>query len=231
MTYVPQTPLIETRHPFGFIVSQANGHQSVDHIVLNGGHGRLQPGTVLAATATTYAGVGTAGGSNTGNGTIAAVAATAPAIAGTYTVTLLSDTEFQVTNPNGVPVPASAGGVDFEDDDVVTGPGTVGTVFNAGGIGFLVAAGSTPFVEGDVFTIAVTVTGGGWAPLTSATTSPTGYGLLCGIADTTNGPVPAVAFKRNGEVNLSELVWDTSLTAAQQDAGIAALNAQGVLAR
>jgi hypothetical protein len=231
MTYVPQTPLIETRHAGGFIVSQANGHQSIDHITLNSGHGRLQPGTVLAATATTYAGTGTAGGSNTGNGTIGGIAVTAPAIAGTYTVTLLSDTQFQVTNPNGVPVPAIAGGVDFEDDDTVSGPGLVGTVFNSGGIGFLVAAGATPFVEGDVFTIAVTVTGGGWAPLTSATASPTEYGILYGVADTTNNAVPAAAFKRNGEINLSELVWDTSLSAAQQDAGVTALKTQGVIAR
>ncbi|UPG86850.1 head decoration protein [Luteibacter aegosomatis] len=232
MTYTPQTPLRETRHPGGFLVSQANGHLSIDEILVNGGHGRLQPGTILASAATTYAGTGAAGEDNTGNGTIGAIAITAPAIAGTYTVTLISDTEFTVTNPNGEPVPARGGTVEFPDDDgVVVGPGTVGEVFNSEGVGFLITAGSTAFVEGDTFTVAVTAAGGGWAPLASSTSGATGYGILYGVADTTNGPAPAAAVVRQAEVNLAELVWDASLTAAQQDAGLASLKTQGVIAR
>lgn len=231
MSYVPQNPLIETRHAGGFIVSQANGHRSIDGISIPAGHGRLQPGTVLASTGVTYAGTGTAGGGNTGNGTIGGIAITAPAFAGNYLVTMISDTEFEVTNPNGVPISARGGTEDVGDDQVVLGPGTVGVVFNAGGVGFLVTAGATAFAEGDTFTIAVTVSAGGWAPLTSATTGAVRYGILYGIADTTLNDAPAAAFTRDGEINLAELVWDASLTAALQDAAITALNGQGVIAR
>lgn len=231
MTYVPQTPLVELRHDGGFIVSQANGHQSIDRVFLNAAAALLTAGTIIASTATTYAGTGTAVGGNTGNGTIGAIAIQAPALAGNYLVTLVSPTEFIVTNPNGEPVPALGGSIDFNDTDINNGPGTVGTVFNSGGVGFLVTAGSTPFVASDAFTIAVTETGGGWVPLTSASASITKYGILYGTTDTTNGPVPAAAFIRNGEVNLSELIFDASLTAAQQDAAVVALNGQGVIAR
>lgn len=231
MTYVPQTPLIETRHPGGFIVSQGNGHQSVDHIVVGVGHGRLSPGVVLAKTATTYAGTGTAGGSNTGNGLLTAIAIQYPAFAGNYLVTLISDTEFMVTNPNGYADPALGGTIDFNDTSINNGPGTVGTVFNAGGVGFLLSAGATPFIAGDTFTIAVTVTGGGWAPLLTGTTGITQYGILWGINDSTLNPAPGVAVVRAAEVNLSELIWDVSLTAAQQDAAVVSLAGQGVIAR
>lgn len=231
MSYVPQTPLIETRHAGGFIVSQANGHLSIDAVVIGSGHGRLQPGTILAQTAVTYAGTSTTGEDNVGNGTLTGIAITAPALAGNYVVTMISDSEFEVTNPNDVPIPARGGTVEVDDDEVVLGPGKVGVVFNSEGIGFLVAAGATAFAEGDTFSVAVTVTGAGWVPFTSATTGATGYGVLYGVADTTISDAPAAVFTRMGEVNLAELIWDPTLSAAQQDSGLAGLKAQGVIAR
>jgi|SRR5471032_209132 len=231
MSYVPQTPLVEQRHAGGFIVSLANGHQSIDQVLLAQGSGRLQPGTVIGYAAATYTTTGAATVGNTGNGTLSGLAAVAPALAGTYTISLISATEFTVTNPNGETVSAQGGTVDVSEGTVVVGAGTVGTVFNAQGIGFLVAAGATAFIAGDSFTIAVTDTGGGWAPITSASSGVTAYGLLYSVTDTTNGPVNAAAVVRQAEVNASELVWDASLSAAQQNTTAAALKAQGILSR
>lgn len=230
MTYVPQTPLIERRHDGGFIVSQAHGHRSIDRGIVNGS-GPIDAGTVLAQTATTYGGTGTAGSGNTGNGTMGGISITAPAVAGNYLVTFISPTEFMVTTPNGEPLPAEGGTVDLSTPQVETGPGTVGTVFNSGGIGFLITAGTTAFVAGDTFTLAVTASGGGWAAYTSSTSGATGYGVLYAFTDTTNGAVPAPIFLRDGEVNLAELIWDPSLSAAQQDTALTALATQHVIAR
>lgn len=232
MSYVPQVPLVENRHAGGFIVSQANGHLSIDGVQLSGGHGLLQAGTVLGYSALNYTAVGAAVAGNTGNGALSGLAAKYPAMVGIYTVTLISDTEFIVETPNGQPVPASGGTVDPGDDqDVVTGPGTVGEVFNAHGIGFKLTAGATAFVEDDSFTITVTETGEGWRPVTSTSADITRYGVLYRMTDTERGDVHAAAVVRHAEVNAEELIWDASLSAAQQNAATAALELQAVIQR
>ena len=231
MSYTPQTPLLEQRHAGGFIVSLANGHQSIDQVLVAQGFGRVQAGTVLGYVAATYTAAGSATAGNTGNGTMSGLAAQAPALVGTYTITFISPTEFSVVNPNGEPVPAQGGTIDLDDAGVVNGPGVIGTVFNSQGIGFLIAAGATAFAEGDSFSIAVANTGASWAPITSASSGVTAYGLLYGVTDTTNGPATAAAVVRFAEVNASELVWDSSLSAAQQNVAVAALKGQGVISR
>lgn len=231
MTYTPQTPLVELRHDGGFIVSQAPGHLSIDPAILNSGFGRLDAGLVCAKTATTYGGTATAAGGNTGNGTVGGIAIQAPAIAGNYTISFISPTEFVVTNPNGEPVPIEGGTIDLSTQNVEEGPGTVGQVFNGGGVGFLITDGTAAFVAGDSFTLAVTATGGNWSPYQSGSTGVTQYGILFSITDTTNAQATSAMFVRNGEVNLNELIWDTSLSAAQQDAALTALAGQYVIAR
>ncbi|VVP61660.1 hypothetical protein PS870_06401 [Pseudomonas fluorescens] len=231
MSYTPQTPLVEQRHAGGFIVSLANGHQSIDQVLLTEGFGRIEAGTVLADAASTYTATGTATTANTGTGTMSDAVAQAPALMGTYVVTFTSKTEFSVVNPNGAPVPAQGGTIDLEGEGVVDSPGTTGTVFNSQGIGFLITVGTKAFIVGDSFTLAVTETGGGWTPLSSTSADVTAYGLLYRVTDTSHGSATAAAVVRNAEVNGSELVWDSSLSAAQQDAAIAALKAQGILSR
>ena len=51
-TYAAQVALTETRHAGGFLVSVANGHRSVDRIVLAAGHVGVA-GTVLGRVAAT----------------------------------------------------------------------------------------------------------------------------------------------------------------------------------
>lgn len=84
----------------------------------------------------------TAGGSNTGNGTLGAASVTENATSGAYTVTFTSATAYSVAGPGGA-----------------LGVGGVGSAFSAGGVGFTIVAGSTAFVSGDTFAVAVVAAG------------------------------------------------------------------------
>lgn len=87
---------------------------------------------------------GTAGGSNTGDGTCASVTAGTVPKVGTYTVTCITKVTnggvFSVTDPDG--------------NDL--GDATVGTPFTSTQINLSLADGTTDFEVNDVFTIAVT---------------------------------------------------------------------------
>jgi hypothetical protein len=214
MTYVPQTPLVEQYHNAGFIVSLANGHQSIDQVQFAAGLGHLAPGLIIADVALTYT-AAPATGTNTGNGTIGSITAQPPALAGAYSVVFTDATDFTVTNPYGV----------------VVGAGQPGVAFGGAGLEFTITAGTTPFVANDSFTVTVAWTGGGWAPLTSATGTPLAYAILRDFTDATVRPATSAAVVRGAEVNRSELVWDASVNVHQQDTALAALKAVGILAR
>jgi len=82
---------------------------------------------------------GTAGGGNTGNGTIGTLSGTSAAIKGNYTVTMLGATTFRVSDPNGNELKN----------------GATGAAYTAGGVTFTITVGGTPMVAGDTFTVAV----------------------------------------------------------------------------
>jgi len=215
MSYIPQTPLVEQYHNAGFIVSLANGHQSIDQVQFAAGFGRILPGTVIADVPATFTASSTAGSSNVGNGTVGSFTAQPPAPAGAYTVTFSSATAFAVTNPFGVAI----------------GAGVTGTAFGGAGVEFTITAGATAFAAGDTFSLALAWTGGGWAPLVSTTASPIAYAILRDLADATHNIATAAAVVRSAEVNGFELVWDASLNVHQQDTALAALKLVGIVAR
>jgi flagellar hook protein FlgE len=93
---------------------------------------------VLAASSAGTAGVPAYTG--TGNGTISGVSAGPGSVAETITIAAVDATHFSVTG--------SASGA--------LGTATVGTPFVSGQISFTIAAGATPFVAGDAFTVATT---------------------------------------------------------------------------
>lgn len=131
------TPLQETWHNGGFIVSQAPGHQSIDQETLTGGV-KVLAGTVLGKITSALTAAAAAIGANTGNGTfgtITALAAPGTSI-GAYSVVFTDATHFTVTAPDGT-----------------TATGTTGVAFSALGIGFTITAGGTAFVAGDTFTV------------------------------------------------------------------------------
>lgn len=155
------TPFQENWHNGGFLVSQANGHQSIEQGVLTGGV-KVLAGTVLGSVLSALTAVAAALGSNTGNGTFGPVTVqAAPAtMIGTYSVALTSATAFSVTAPDGQ-----------------TAVGAVGSAFSGLGIGFTITAGGTPFVSGDTFALTTSPTPGN-PTITSAAGTNTGNGTV-----------------------------------------------------
>jgi hypothetical protein len=155
------TPFLETWHNGGFIVSLANGHQSIDQGTLTGGT-KVLAGTVLGTVTSAVTASAAALGANTGNGTFGAITAQAsPAtMIGVYSILFTAATAFTVTAPDGT-----------------TATGTTGVAFSALGVGFTITAGGTPFVAGDTFTVTATATPGN-PSVTSAAGTNTGNGTL-----------------------------------------------------
>lgn len=138
------TPFQETFHNGGFIVSLANGHQSIDQGTLTGGV-KVLAGTVLGTVTSALTAAAAALGANTGNGTFGTITPqAAPAtMIGVYNILFTAATAFTVTAPDGQ-----------------TATGTTGVAFSALGIGFTITAGGTAFVAGDTFTVTAAATPG-----------------------------------------------------------------------
>lgn len=178
-------------HAGEFLLSEANGARSRENIVIVTGAGKLAAGTLLAMITAANAMVPTAAGGNTGNGTIGSIAIASDAVSGTY---LLTITE------------AAANGGTFEvtsSSGAVIGTGEVGVAFEAAGIGFTLADGSTDFAEGDAFTLAVTANLGEYVAYDDDGTDDgrrTASAILYGPVDATDVDAMAVGVVRDAEV-------------------------------
>jgi hypothetical protein len=170
------TPLQESFHNGGFLVSQAPGHQSIDQEILTGG-AKVLAGTVLGQITSAVTAAAAALGANTGNGTFGAITAQASpeTMVGTYSLVYTSASAFTVTAPDGQ-----------------TATGSNGVAFSALGIGLTMTAGGTAFVAGDAFTITITGTpgvptfasaanGGNTGNGTMGSTSVSGYAAKVGV--------------------------------------------------
>lgn len=205
----------ETRRAGDFILSEANGTRSREEITVNATAGKLSAGTLLAKITAANAAIATAGGSNTGNGTMGTITVGNEAITGTYTLTITEAAanagDFSVTDPNGS----------------VIGTGTVGVAFSAGGLAFTLADGSTDFAVGDTFSIAVNAGIGEWVAYDDDGTNDgrrAATGILYGNVDATSADARAVAIVRDVEVIESLLI-------GLDDNGKADLLALGIIAR
>ncbi len=126
-----------------------------------------------------------------------------------------------------------AGTFSVEDPDGVTlGSAKVGTAF-AGEIHFTLAAGSTDFVAGDLFTITVAAGSGKYKEYNPANTdgSQTPVAILLDNVDATGGDKEAVIISRHAEVNDAELVWFTGATEVQKAVALSEFRKQVILAR
>lgn len=121
------------------------GHLNlVTDTVTIGGAAALVRGSVLGRYVTAATEVAAAVGGNTGNGAMGAVTASGPVMEGVYTLRITK---------------AAANAGDFAVRDPlgnVIGLGTVGVLFNVGGLSFTLADGAADFAVGDSFTITVT---------------------------------------------------------------------------
>jgi hypothetical protein len=218
-------PLYEIWHDGGFLVSEANGHQSRDQVTLTGG-ALVLAGTVLGlvGSATESQSAPTplvaAGASNVGNGTLALSGGPASsAQEGTYRVLFSSATRFSMTGPDGL-----------EEKGLQTG-----LEVSAAGLTFTITPGDIKFAAGDSFEILYGPAGtaGGWAAWDPAATdgSQTAAGILFGTRDATQGDVEAVVITRSAEVNSTELIWPPDATPDQIAAATAQLKTAGILLR
>lgn len=220
------TVITERRHSWGFVVSEDQpGRRSRDQVTLKQQTYTTAPlvteaGTVLGLIGpSTGAPVYAATGGNTGNFTCGTVTESAGAIVGAYKGELINATHFNLFNPNG----------DF------VGEGTFGSAFSGGGLGFTITAGGTAGVVGDTFTITVAANADAskYVPLNEAGTdgSQIAAAILGNTIDASGGDTKVAVLIRAAEVNASELVWPSGITANQITAALAQLATAGIIAR
>lgn len=174
-----------------FLLSEANGQRSREEIVISAGSGKLEAGTLIAMITAANALTPTANGGNTGNGTIGSVTVTSEAVSGSYTLTITA-------------AAANAGTFELRDPaGNLLGEGTVGQPFTAAGLTFTLADGSTDFIVGDGFTLAVLANLGEYTAYDDSGTDDgrrTAGGVLYRNVDATAEDVRAAAIMRDAEV-------------------------------
>lgn len=205
-----------------FILSLAEGSRSFDAGTLLSGQ-NLKAGAVLGkiAVGTATSAAKTAGGANTGNGTMGSVTVSAGAKAGVYRLRIVEPGtnvgSFQVEDPDGI----------------IIGVGVVAAAFSAGGLAFTLADGSTDFVVGDGFDITVAAGSGKFREIdfASAVGADAAVGILYDNVDASGGDQAATIMTRAAEVKSAELVWPSGATTNQKNAAIAQLALLGIVVR
>lgn len=189
------TSFTETAKAAEAVLYEAGGTFSRDTITIASGAGVVKANTVVGLVSVGAA-TATAGGSNTGNGTMSAVTVAAGAKVGTYTVTFTAATKFDVEDPEGFRIKSGSTGVAYSDD-----------------IGFTITAGGTAFVAGDTFTIAVAAGSAKYvpAPATGTDGSQIGKAVTLYEVDATSADVKVAAITRHAEVNGKLLVYASSV--------------------
>lgn len=204
-----------------FLVSEANDFRSRTTGAVTAGSSALEPGAILGGVITGTA-TATAGGSNTGDGTMT-VDATTPVIAngqvGTYTATCITAATnggtFRVTDPKGN----------------VLGDVDVGDTF-ANQIKFVINDGATDYAVGDTFTVLTTITSIAYELLDLAATDGSQYpaGILWEEVAATETETRTIIC-RDAEVVADHLTYSASATDAQKVATNAALAQLGIITR
>lgn len=172
-------------------------------------------GQVTKSTPTT----GTAG-TNTGNGTCGSVTAGKLAKIGTYTLTCTAAASnagtFAVKDPDGFSLP----------------PATVAVAYTNPQINFTIADGSSDFIVGDSFTIAVAAGSGKYVPLDPAAVngSQVAAGIMVDAVDATSADALGVIINGDSLVATDNLVWPAEISAGDKATAIAQLAAIGIKA-
>ena len=207
------TVLTELQHSAAVVVALAAGSRSLKNATILAGSGdvrALLSGQVLSKQlagtgASAAAGIG--GGANTGDGTMGAVTVSGAAKPGVYALRIIelaaNAGTFVVTDPDGKMVAT----------------GTVAVAFDAGGLAFTLADGSTDFATGDGFDITVTETTTKYLAFDQDNAAPENVpaGILLADATAPDGAdVLAVVIVRDAEVHQAELVWPSDITDAEK---------------
>lgn len=156
--------------------------------------GALNRGAVLGQqTDTSF--LSAKGAGNVGNGTVGSISVGNPEIFGIFTLTATSSTNFTVTNPGGVSLPAA----------------TVGSAYANAQINFTLTAGSPVFSVGDSFTINVLNATGNYilSVKTASDGSQVPSAILVSSTDASVSPQLAGAYVM-GEFNGNYISYDSS---------------------
>ena len=207
--------ITEPVRPGAYVVSEDNGSRSREVAVITGGVD-LPAGTVLGQVTVGTTATVAAQGTNTGGGSVGAVAVGA-AQAGAYTLRMESATRFIVEDPGGVQV----------------GQGATGTPFTGGGLSFTVTVGSPAFAAGDSFVITVATGSLKMRMVNPAATdgSQVAAAILYEATLASAGDVAKTVSRRAMEANGLVLTWPSGMNAAQQAAAIAQLGERGIIVR
>lgn len=167
----------------------------------------------------------TAGGTpavvGTGNGTIGTISMGRETKPGTYrlqcTAAAANAGTFAVVDPHGNRLLDA----------------TVAVAYTSEQINFTIADGSTDYIVGDYFHVVVAQGSGkvvAWQP-TAVDGSEDPYGILFDNVDASLADAAGVAVVREAEVNTDELIWRSTVIAAQQAAALSRLRLAGIAAR
>lgn len=178
-------------------------------------------GKVLLSTPTT----GTAGDSNTGDGTCASVTAGTDAKKGTYTLECVSAPDastgtggtFSVKNPDGNALPDATSGEAYTNDQ----------------INFTISDGATPYIVGDSFTIEITAGSEKIVPIdfSAVDGSQDAYGIMVAACDASTADTEGVAIVRDAQIVADYLTWPGGATTTQKNAALAQLKENGIVQR
>lgn len=123
--------------------------------------------------------------------------------------------------------PANDAGAFFvEDPDGINiGTGTVGVLFNKGGLSFTLADGSQNFVSGEGFSITVAAGSDKYrlAPVTAADGSDAGAAILLEDVDASGGEVPDVlVLYKDAQVDITSLTYHADANDSSKKAALRA---------
>ncbi len=214
----------ELQHAVAFVVSEAPGNRSRDQVTIQGGSGADRSLVAGQAMSKVFAGTGVAVAvaGNTGDGAMGEITVGARAKIGVYDLVCIEPAEnagaFLLTDPDGM----------------VIGVVTVAAAFSSLHLSFTLADGATDFAAGDAFTITVTEGATKWVGFDQDLTTVKQF--VDGIMrDDQVAPdavdIQGVVFVRDCELNQSELVWPSDITAAEQVEAEAQLQKLGIIVR
>ena len=198
------------------------GHPEIDFSITDGSTDFIVTDvfTVVVTAAGTPVVVGT------GDGTMSAITLGQDANNGTYHVECITAVTnggtFQVIAPNGERL-----------DDLVLSAGAGNTTaFESSHVNFTIADASTDYVVGDYFNIAVAAGSNkivAWNP-TAVDGSHDVAGILFDAVDASAADAPGVGIVRNAEVNVTEIQYASTVTAAEKTLAVELLKALDISA-
>lgn len=171
----------------GFLLSEANGQRSRENIVVSQTGTAVMSGAILTrARDTAGAAVFAMDGGSAGNPTAGEIVVHTGAKPGIYAVQFTAPTKFTVEDPDGVTI----------------GNGKLDAAFDKSGIGFTLAAGSSPAVASDSarITVALVVGSGKYTPYVAGGAAGPADAVLYQYLPAKTGDTRAVGFVRDCEV-------------------------------